>query len=220
FTSWSLSTLIAVTLLSLSLPLARPSWLCEVSGQGWQARPARSWWECGHPDPLPMLPPQTVTVKEDQVLQQNPPKFDKIEDMAMLTFLHEPAVLYNLKDRYAAWMIYTYSGLFCVTFNPYKWLPVYIAEVVAAYRGKKRSEAPPHIFSISDNAYQYMLTGEPAPLSSFPTLDLPAAPLSSLSTLPCHLSPPPPYGFPPAPQYVPPLLPGAIPPLSSLCFSA
>uniref|UniRef100_A0A8C6F173 Myosin-7 n=1 Tax=Monodon monoceros TaxID=40151 RepID=A0A8C6F173_MONMO len=27
-----------------------------------------------------------------------------------------------------------------------------------AYRGKKRSEAPPHIFSISDNAYQYMLT--------------------------------------------------------------
>nr|XP_019607346.1 PREDICTED: myosin-7-like [Rhinolophus sinicus] len=101
---------------------------------------------------------KTVTVKEDQVLQQNPPKFDKIEDMAMLTFLNEPAVLYNLKERYAAWMIYTYSGLFCVTINPYKWLPVYNAEVVAAYRGKKRSEAPPHIFSISDNAYQYMLT--------------------------------------------------------------
>uniref|UniRef100_A0A8D1KNG1 Myosin-7 n=1 Tax=Sus scrofa TaxID=9823 RepID=A0A8D1KNG1_PIG len=101
---------------------------------------------------------KTVTVKEDQVLQQNPPKFDKIEDMAMLTFLHEPAVLYNLKERYASWMIYTYSGLFCVTINPYKWLPVYNAEVVAAYRGKKRSEAPPHIFSISDNAYQYMLT--------------------------------------------------------------
>ncbi|KAL8177197.1 UNVERIFIED_CONTAM: Myosin-7 [Gekko kuhli] len=101
---------------------------------------------------------KTVTVKEDLIMQQNPPKFDKIEDMAMLTFLHEPAVLYNLKERYAAWMIYTYSGLFCVTVNPYKWLPVYNAEVVAAYRGKKRSEAPPHIFSISDNAYQYMLT--------------------------------------------------------------
>uniref|UniRef100_A0A4X2M761 Myosin-7 n=1 Tax=Vombatus ursinus TaxID=29139 RepID=A0A4X2M761_VOMUR len=101
---------------------------------------------------------KTVTVKEEQVMQQNPPKFDKIEDMAMLTFLHEPAVLYNLKERYGSWMIYTYSGLFCVTVNPYKWLPVYNAEVVAAYRGKKRSEAPPHIFSISDNAYQYMLT--------------------------------------------------------------
>lgn len=44
--------------------------------------------------------------------------------------------------------------------NPYKWLPVYNPEVVAAYRGKKRQEAPPHIFSISDNAYQFMLTGE------------------------------------------------------------
>ncbi|KAG5286818.1 hypothetical protein AALO_G00019120 [Alosa alosa] len=100
---------------------------------------------------------KTVTFKEDQIMQQNPPKFDKIEDMAMLTFLHEPAVLFNLKERYAAWMIYTYSGLFCVTVNPYKWLPVYDKQVVTAYRGKKRSEAPPHIFSISDNAYQYML---------------------------------------------------------------
>ena len=56
-------------------------------------------------------------------------------------------------------MVQTYSGLFCVTVNPYKWLPVYNAEVVTAYRGKKRQEAPPHIFSISDNAYQFMLTG-------------------------------------------------------------
>lgn len=54
----------------------------------------------------------------------------------------------------------TYSGLFCVTVNPYKWLPVYNQEVVIAYRGKKRQEAPPHIFSISDNAYQSMLTGK------------------------------------------------------------
>ncbi|XP_058415243.1 myosin-2 isoform X1 [Diceros bicornis minor] len=100
----------------------------------------------------------TLTVKEDQVFPMNPPKYDKIEDMAMMTHLHEPAVLYNLKERYAAWMIYTYSGLFCVTVNPYKWLPVYNAEVVTAYRGKKRQEAPPHIFSISDNAYQFMLT--------------------------------------------------------------
>lgn len=111
----------------------------------------------------------------------NPPKYDKIEDMAMMTHLNEPSVLFNLKERYAAWMIYvslrrfcvfvrpsltsrsnpqTYSGLFCVTVNPYKWLPVYDPQVVAAYRGKKRMEAPPHIFSVSDNAYQNMLTGE------------------------------------------------------------
>uniref|UniRef100_A0A2R9BYG8 Myosin heavy chain 13 n=1 Tax=Pan paniscus TaxID=9597 RepID=A0A2R9BYG8_PANPA len=104
------------------------------------------------------LDDRTLTLNNDQVFPMNPPKFDKIEDMAMMTHLHEPAVLYNLKERYAAWMIYTYSGLFCVTVNPYKWLPVYKPEVVAAYRGKKRQEAPPHIFSISDNAYQFMLT--------------------------------------------------------------
>ncbi|KAG5272510.1 hypothetical protein AALO_G00166330 [Alosa alosa] len=97
------------------------------------------------------------TVKEDEVFPLNPPKYDKIEDMAMMTHLNEASVLYNLKERYAAWMIYTYSGLFCVTVNPYKWLPVYDQEVVDAYRGKKRVEAPPHIFSVSDNAFQFML---------------------------------------------------------------
>eukprot|EP00066_Takifugu_rubripes_P013361 XP_011602627.1 PREDICTED: myosin heavy chain, fast skeletal muscle [Takifugu rubripes] len=101
---------------------------------------------------------ETVKVKEEDCLPMNPPKYDKIEDMAMMTHLNEPSVLFNLKERYAAWMIYTYSGLFCATVNPYKWLPVYDPQVVAAYRGKKRMEAPPHIFSVSDNAYQNMLT--------------------------------------------------------------
>uniref|UniRef100_A0A4W5Q5S5 Myosin motor domain-containing protein n=1 Tax=Hucho hucho TaxID=62062 RepID=A0A4W5Q5S5_9TELE len=102
----------------------------------------------------------TVTVtKPDDIYEMNPPKYDKIEDMAMMTYLNEASVLYNLKERYAAWMIYTYSGLFCATVNPYKWLPVYDAEVVNAYRGKKRVEAPPHIFSVSDNAFQFMMIG-------------------------------------------------------------
>nr|XP_029512657.1 myosin-4-like [Oncorhynchus nerka] len=95
--------------------------------------------------------------KDADIYEMNPPKYDKIEDMAMMTYLNEASVLYNLKERYAAWMIYTYSGLFCATVNPYKWLPVYDAEVVNAYRGKKRMEAPPHIFSVSDNAFQFML---------------------------------------------------------------
>ncbi|NWY19266.1 MYH1B protein, partial [Aphelocoma coerulescens] len=112
---------------------------------------------------------ETLTVKDDQIFSMNPPKYDKIEDMAMMTHLHEPAVLYNLqevlgqaqgKPTCCVPSLQTYSGLFCVTVNPYKWLPVYNPEVVLAYRGKKRQEAPPHIFSISDNAYQSMLTGE------------------------------------------------------------
>ena len=49
---------------------------------------------------------QERTVKEDDVCPMNPPKFDKIEDMVMMTHLNEASVLYNLKERYAAWMIY------------------------------------------------------------------------------------------------------------------
>ena len=50
----------------------------------------------------------------------NPPKYDKIEDMAMMTHLHEPGVLYNLKERYAAWMIYvsTLQPLFISSISP------------------------------------------------------------------------------------------------------
>lgn len=44
-----------------------------------------------------------------------------------------------------------------MTVNPYKWLPVYSPEVVAAYKGKRRSDVPPHIYSIADNAYNDML---------------------------------------------------------------
>ena len=36
----------------------------------------------------------------------NPPKFEKIEDMANMTYLNEASVLYNLKSRYSAGMIY------------------------------------------------------------------------------------------------------------------
>ncbi|KAL0978602.1 hypothetical protein UPYG_G00172780 [Umbra pygmaea] len=100
---------------------------------------------------------RTLTVKEGDIQQMNPPKYDMIEDMAMLTHLNEASVLFNLRRRYSAWMIYTYSGLFCVTVNPYKWLPVYTAPVVSAYKGKRRSEVPPHIYSIADNAYNDML---------------------------------------------------------------
>ncbi|XP_061487662.1 myosin-7B isoform X1 [Rhineura floridana] len=100
---------------------------------------------------------KTLVVKEDDIQPMNPPKFDMIEDMAMLTHLNEASVLQNLKRRYSNWMIYTYSGLFCVTINPYKWLPVYTAPVVATYKGKRRSEVPPHIYAIADNAYNDML---------------------------------------------------------------
>ncbi|KAK2571689.1 Myosin heavy chain [Acropora cervicornis] len=97
------------------------------------------------------------TVNKDDIQKMNPPKFEKVEDMADLTCLNEASVLHNLKDRYFSGLIYTYSGLFCVVVNPYKRLPIYTEKVVDMYRGKKRHEVPPHIYAITDTAYRSML---------------------------------------------------------------
>jgi len=99
----------------------------------------------------------SITLKKDDVQQMNPPKFTCCDDMANLTYLNDASVLHNLRDRYQRWLIYTYSGLFCVAINPYKRLPIYTLKVVLMYRGKKRTEVPPHLYAISDNAYSNML---------------------------------------------------------------
>ena len=49
---------------------------------------------------------QEVTVKKDDLQQMNPPKFEKFEDMANLTYLNEAGILYNLKARYQEGFIY------------------------------------------------------------------------------------------------------------------
>nr|P05661.4 RecName: Full=Myosin heavy chain, muscle [Drosophila melanogaster] len=97
-------------------------------------------------------------IKSEKVEKVNPPKFEKIEDMADMTVLNTPCVLHNLRQRYYAKLIYTYSGLFCVAINPYKRYPVYTNRCAKMYRGKRRNEVPPHIFAISDGAYVDMLT--------------------------------------------------------------
>lgn len=56
---------------------------------------------------------QFLIVKEDDLQPMNPPKFDMIEDMAMLTHLNEASVLFNLKRRYSMWMIYVRATYFC-----------------------------------------------------------------------------------------------------------
>uniref|UniRef100_A0A3Q2Y746 Myosin, heavy chain 11a, smooth muscle n=1 Tax=Hippocampus comes TaxID=109280 RepID=A0A3Q2Y746_HIPCM len=98
-----------------------------------------------------------VTVNKDDIQKMNPPKFSKVEDMAELTCLNEASVLHNIRERYFSGLIYTYSGLFCVVVNPYKMLPIYSEKIVEMYKGKKRHEVPPHIYSITDNAYRNMM---------------------------------------------------------------
>ncbi|KAI6204528.1 hypothetical protein M3Y94_00684900 [Aphelenchoides besseyi] len=97
------------------------------------------------------------TVKADTIQEMNPPKFEKCEDMSNLTFLNDASVLYVLRARYSSMLIYTYSGLFCVVINPYKRLPIYTDSVARMFMGKRRTEMPPHLFAVSDEAYRNML---------------------------------------------------------------
>merc|ERR1712045_71216 len=104
---------------------------------------------CGH---------EKKVFKSSQIGQVNPPKFEKCEDMANLTFLNDASVFWNLKTRYQAKLIYTYSGLFCIVVNPYKRYPIYTGTVVKMYLGKRRNEVPPHLWAITETAYRNMLT--------------------------------------------------------------
>jgi myosin protein heavy chain len=98
-----------------------------------------------------------VTFHKDDIQKMNPPKFDKVEDMADLTCLNEASVLHNLKDRYFSDLIYTFSGLFCVVINPYKRIPIYADNVANLYKGKKKHELPPHVFACAESAFRSML---------------------------------------------------------------
>ncbi|EGG00203.1 uncharacterized protein MELLADRAFT_93784 [Melampsora larici-populina 98AG31] len=100
---------------------------------------------------------KTRTIKFDSLEKMNPPKFDKVEDIADLTFLNEPSVVHNLRQRYESKMIYTYSGLFLVAINPYHPLPIYTPQVISQYKNKRREENPPHVYAVAERSWQNML---------------------------------------------------------------
>lgn len=102
---------------------------------------------------------QEVVKEFDQkVLEScNPPKFNKCDDMAELTHLNEPSVIYNLFLRYNDDLIYTYSGLFLVAINPYKKLPIYEQAELRKFHNQKHEKLPPHIFAIAENTYRNLV---------------------------------------------------------------
>merc|ERR1712240_197522 len=103
---------------------------------------------------------EKFTMKAAEVGRVNPPKFEKCEDMVNLTYLNDASVFWNLKTRYQAKLIHTYSGLFVVVVNSYKRYPLYTHRVCKIYLGKRRNEAPPHLWAIAEGAYRNMLSSK------------------------------------------------------------
>ncbi|XP_015256012.1 PREDICTED: unconventional myosin-Va [Cyprinodon variegatus] len=82
-------------------------------------------------------------------------------DLTALSYLHEPAVLHNLKVRFIdSKLIYTYCGIVLVAINPYESLPIYEADIINAYSGQNMGDMDPHIFAVAEEAYKQMARGE------------------------------------------------------------
>uniref|UniRef100_A0A8C4HSV0 Myosin VAb n=1 Tax=Dicentrarchus labrax TaxID=13489 RepID=A0A8C4HSV0_DICLA len=82
-------------------------------------------------------------------------------DLTALSYLHEPAVLHNLKVRFVdSRLIYTYCGIVLVAINPYERLPIYEPDIINAYSGQNMGDMDPHIFAVAEEAYKQMARDE------------------------------------------------------------
>ncbi|XP_076241544.1 dilute class unconventional myosin isoform X2 [Calliopsis andreniformis] len=98
---------------------------------------------------------KTLEIKTDADLPplRNPDILIGENNLTSLSFLHEPAVLYNLQIRFQRHSIYTYCGIVLVAFNPYNELPIYGNDTIWAYRGQAMGDLEPHIFAVAEEAY-------------------------------------------------------------------
>ncbi|XP_074787468.1 unconventional myosin-Vb isoform X2 [Athene noctua] len=94
-------------------------------------------------------------------LLRNPDILVGENDLTALSYLHEPAVLHNLKVRFLeSNHIYTYCGIVLVAINPYEQLPIYEEDVIYAYSGQNMGDMDPHIFAVAEEAYKQMARDE------------------------------------------------------------
>ncbi|CAN9500546.1 unnamed protein product [Ophioblennius macclurei] len=105
--------------------------------------------------------PYPVSCPSDLPPLGNPDILEGENDLTALSFLHEPAVLHNLRVRFLDYnSIYTYCGIVLVAINPYDQLPIYGEEVIDAYSGQDMTDMEPHIFSVAEEAYRTMTREE------------------------------------------------------------
>lgn len=86
------------------------------------------------------------------------------EDMVDLPFLHEAAILYNVKTRLNDALCYTRTGDIVIAVNPYKWLThLYVQEEQVKYAAKlvwetcdgdPRKFVAPHVYEVSSLCYK------------------------------------------------------------------
>ncbi|XP_011481971.1 unconventional myosin-XVIIIa isoform X4 [Oryzias latipes] len=99
-----------------------------------------------------------LDVDEDDVEKANPPSFDRVEDLASLQYLNESSVMHSLRQRYGSNLVHTYAGTNMVVINPVGAPSMYSEKVMQMFKGCRREDTAPHIYSIAQAAYRNLLT--------------------------------------------------------------
>ncbi|XP_072231134.1 unconventional myosin-XVIIIa-like isoform X2 [Leuresthes tenuis] len=99
-----------------------------------------------------------LDVDEDDVEKANPPLFDRVEDLASLQYLNESSVMHSLRQRYGSNLVHTHAGPNMVVINPISAPSMYSEKVMQMFKGCRREDTAPHIYSIAQAAYRNLLT--------------------------------------------------------------
>ena len=107
---------------------------------------------------LETIPNGTIQIA-NVLTHGNPP-----DDLITLTHLHEPSVVYSLKQRYKQDIIYTRTGPILIALNPFKALPrLYEEDRMRDYwafgEGIQTDPLPPHVYGNADLAFRAMIMG-------------------------------------------------------------
>ena len=102
----------------------------------------------------------------DNIKLQNDASEATVENLINLPYLHEPAILHCLQNRYVGGNIYTYTGPILIALNPFKSVPLYTPQILESYYnfGLLRSQGidsgrplAPHVYAVADAAYRDMM---------------------------------------------------------------
>ncbi|XP_063674176.1 unconventional myosin-Va-like isoform X5 [Bolinopsis microptera] len=103
-----------------------------------------------------------IVLKEGKSMMpplRNPDILTMENNLTTMSYLHEPAVLHSLYQRFTiSNNIYTYCGIVLVAVNPYCDVQLYGNEMIWAYKGQQIGQLDPHIYAISEDAYSEMKT--------------------------------------------------------------
>ncbi|XP_019716843.1 unconventional myosin-XVIIIa isoform X4 [Hippocampus comes] len=99
-----------------------------------------------------------LEVDEDDIEKANPPSYDRSEDLASLLYLNESSVMHCLRQRYGGNLIHSYAGSNMVVINPVSSASMYSEKVMHMFKGCRREDSAPHIYSVAQSAYRNLLT--------------------------------------------------------------